>query len=133
MQSIEDAVDEYYYSPGVSRIGDEYATAVLRTYSPYSWWGSHFFATLSTFDEVKRRNKSSKCGIIADKPGVGKTITSLALCQTRPFTEPDFLGSVSTSGLFKSKATVFFVPNNICSQWMQEIKKTVALNLKRPE
>ncbi|KAJ3064457.1 DNA helicase rad5 [Podochytrium sp. JEL0797] len=71
--------------------------------------------------------------VVKDKPGVGKTITSLALCQTRPFAEPDFLGSVSTSGLFKSKATVFFVPNDICSQWMQEIKKCFGDNVKTIE
>ncbi|KAI8833327.1 SNF2 family N-terminal domain-containing protein, partial [Chytriomyces cf. hyalinus JEL632] len=57
-----------------------------------------------------------------DKPGVGKTITTLALHHSRPFLDQDFLYSMRKD-MFRSKATLILVPHNIADQWEQEIRK----------
>ncbi|ORY41687.1 hypothetical protein BCR33DRAFT_718822, partial [Rhizoclosmatium globosum] len=87
--------------------------------TPYS---RSLLGHLYSFEEAKLKFPSIKSGIIADKPGVGKTITTLALCQTRP---------TKTKSSFK--ATVIFVPNNIASQWMTEIKKCFGSNINAIE
>ncbi|KAJ3399872.1 hypothetical protein HDU80_007487 [Chytriomyces hyalinus] len=125
MQGIEDGLDEYYYCPGVKKLCPEGKFAVQTT--------SNRVDIKASIEDVRTDYPTVRAGIIADKPGVGKTITSLALVHTRPCTDPDYLYSVSPNGKLKSRATVFFVPNNICSQWMTEIKKCFGSNIKAIE
>ncbi|KAI9349599.1 SNF2 family N-terminal domain-containing protein [Obelidium mucronatum] len=117
MENIEDGIDSEYYYPGVVKTdGDDYF--VLHQVHQNS------AGFLKAFDEVKASHPTIRSGIIADKPGVGKTITTLALCQTRPCQEPNYLYKMHpVHNKFLSRATIIFVPNNISSQWMTEITK----------
>ncbi|KAJ3130712.1 DNA helicase rad5 [Physocladia obscura] len=132
MQAIEDESDDYYYSAGAVKVEDN-------QYYVFNDNSNH--GDLLSFDQVKLIKPTVRSGIIAvsfyfqflrllinlsklqDKPGVGKTITTLALCHTRPFKNLDYLYSLSVNELYKSRATAIFVPNNICNQWTAEIKK----------
>ncbi|KAJ3032141.1 UNVERIFIED_CONTAM: DNA helicase rad5 [Siphonaria sp. JEL0065] len=120
MQMVEDGIDSEYYAPGVAKMEDDKYFVVSKT-------GGGLIKSLA---EIKVDNPTVRSGIIADKPGVGKTITTLALCQTRPCQDPDFLYSIDLkTKMFKSRATIIFVPNNISSQWMTEIKKCFGTNI----
>ncbi|KAJ3287887.1 DNA helicase rad5 [Rhizoclosmatium sp. JEL0117] len=121
MENVEDGHDSVYYNPRMVKLDES-------TYFERPKIGYHNIVSavgqLYSLEEAKKIAPSVKSGIIADKPGVGKTITTLALCQTRPYTNQEFLYTLDPVTLrFKSKATVIFVPNNIASQWMTEIKK----------
>ncbi|KAJ3025475.1 UNVERIFIED_CONTAM: DNA helicase rad5, partial [Siphonaria sp. JEL0065] len=112
MQGIEDGEQSLFYASNQVPLGEG---------------GDDLFMDLSTFefgtfDTAGVQEKNVRAGIIADKPGVGKTITTLALCHTRPFDDPDYLYTVK-EGRFRSKATALLVPNNIADQWEQEIRK----------
>ncbi|KAI8840793.1 SNF2 family N-terminal domain-containing protein [Chytriomyces cf. hyalinus JEL632] len=112
MQGIEDGEASLFYASNIIPLGEEY---------------DDMFVDLDAREFLKAdsdvlKNQYVRSGIIADKPGVGKTITTLALCHTRPFDSPDYLYTMK-DGLFQSKATALFVPNNIAEQWEQEIRK----------
>ncbi|ORY41324.1 hypothetical protein BCR33DRAFT_344318 [Rhizoclosmatium globosum] len=137
MQNVEDSVtQETYYHPGIVQLDErawfvhqkttienvQYTTRRETTFSVYG--------ECMTFDEVSKRFPSVRSGIIADKPGVGKTITTLALCHSRRFpANVPYLYTMKNSR-FRSKATAIFVPNNICSQWMAEIKRCFGTSIK---
>ncbi|KAI8835252.1 SNF2 family N-terminal domain-containing protein [Chytriomyces cf. hyalinus JEL632] len=112
MQGIEDREPSLFYAPNLFPVED----------GAGDMW---FDATSKTFlkvDVEAQQSRNVTSGIIADKPGVGKTITTLALCHSRPFEDTDYLYSLHNN-LFRSKATVILVPNNIADQWEQEIRK----------
>ncbi|KAJ3061860.1 hypothetical protein HDU98_002252 [Podochytrium sp. JEL0797] len=121
MRTVSDAVALLDVISGSDAL--EPQTALADSKKPHKSYKSFLKSGLGSLKGVR----------IGDKPGVGKTITSLALCHTRPCSDPEFLYSTSDAGLLKSQATVFFVPNNICSQWMQEIKKCFSSNVKAME
>ncbi|KAI9335123.1 SNF2 family N-terminal domain-containing protein [Obelidium mucronatum] len=112
MQGIEDGETCLFYGSNLVPLGED---------------GDDLFMDLTTFefgtlDTVHFRERNVRSGIIADKPGVGKTITTLALCHSRPFEDPNYLYTMK-DGRFRSRATVLLVPNNIAEQWEQEIRK----------
>ncbi|KAJ3225709.1 hypothetical protein HDU81_007690 [Chytriomyces hyalinus] len=112
MQGIEDGEAALLYASSIIPLGEEYDDTFVDLN------GRQFLKA----DSEMLKTQYVRSGIIADKPGVGKTITTLALCHTRPFDSPDYLYTMK-SGLFRSKATALFVPNNIADQWEQEIRK----------
>ncbi|ORY41584.1 hypothetical protein BCR33DRAFT_852102 [Rhizoclosmatium globosum] len=117
MQGIEDAEPSLFYASNLIPMAEEDGE------------DDDLFMDLSTFefgtkDTQHFRNRNVKSGIIADKPGVGKTITTLALCHTRPFDNPSYLHKTNPeNGRFLSKAVCLLVPNNIAHQWESEIRK----------
>ena len=70
-------------------------------------------------DKEDYMNISSKGGILADKMGLGKTITSLCLipCNPSTYTEP------FKNNLIYSKATLLICPSHLAKQWNQEVEK----------
>ncbi|KAI8831767.1 SNF2 family N-terminal domain-containing protein [Chytriomyces cf. hyalinus JEL632] len=112
MQGIEDGEAALFYASNIIPLGEEYDDMFV------DLRGRQFLKA----DSEMLKTQYVRSGIIADKPGVGKTITTLALCHTRPFDSPDYLYTMK-DGLFRSKATALFVPNNIAAQWEQEIRK----------
>ncbi|KAJ3398237.1 DNA helicase rad5, partial [Chytriomyces hyalinus] len=112
MQGIEDGEAALFYASSIIPLGEEYDDMFV------DLRGRQFLKA----DAEMLKTQYVRSGIIADKPGVGKTITTLALCHTRPFDSPDYLYTMK-AGLFRSKATALFVPNNIADQWEQEIRK----------
>ncbi|TPX71316.1 hypothetical protein CcCBS67573_g06228 [Chytriomyces confervae] len=112
MQGIEDGEAALFYASSIIPLGEEYDDLFV------DLRGRQFLKA----DSEMLKTQYVRSGIIADKPGVGKTITTLALCHTRPFDSPDYLYTMK-DGLFRSKATALFVPNNIADQWEQEIRK----------
>ncbi|KAJ3093017.1 DNA helicase rad5 [Physocladia obscura] len=121
MQGIEDGEESLFYAPNI----------VDLTGSNTEYGNFEFLDLNSNLNEFKtgsdwKKERTVRGGIIADKPGVGKTITTLALCHTRPFDEfpEEHQFSVHPeSGLFISKATVILAPNNIVNQWAEEVHK----------
>ncbi|KAJ3120687.1 DNA helicase rad5 [Nowakowskiella sp. JEL0407] len=114
MQGVEDGDDLFYYAPNIFPF-DEDRTLNL------------FNKEIGPNEEIKQKNPGIRGGIIADKPGIGKTITTIALCHTRPFQLPegvdeDFIHA-HPSGRILSKATLIVVPNNISKQWAEEFQK----------
>ncbi|TPX74302.1 hypothetical protein CcCBS67573_g04428 [Chytriomyces confervae] len=112
MQGIEDGEAALFYAPNIIPLGEEYNDMFV------DLRGRQFLMA----DAEMLKTQYVRSGIIADKPGVGKTITTIALCHTRPFDSPDYLYTMKYN-LFRSKATALFVPNNIAEQWEQEIRK----------
>ncbi|KAJ3226363.1 DNA helicase rad5 [Chytriomyces hyalinus] len=112
MQGIEDGEPTLFYASNIIPLGEEYDDMFVDLDE-----GQFLEA-----DSEVLETEYVRSGIVADKPGVGKTITTIALCHTRPFDSPDYLYTM-TNGLFQSRATVLFVPNNIAEQWEQEIRK----------
>ncbi|TPX68448.1 hypothetical protein CcCBS67573_g07184 [Chytriomyces confervae] len=112
MQGIEDGEAALFYASSIIPLGEEYDDLFV------DLRGRQFLKA----DSEMLKTQYVRSGIIADKPGVGKTITTIALCHTRPFDSPDYLYTMK-DGLFQSKATALFVPNNIAEQWEQEIRK----------
>ncbi|KAJ3121352.1 hypothetical protein HK098_003766 [Nowakowskiella sp. JEL0407] len=143
MQGVEDGDESLYYAPNVFPIDDERSVCV----SP---------PLLASNEEIKSKRKAICGGIIAvyfhvnisyvtfadyllfniqDKPGIGKTITTIALCHTRPFAVPDdadedylynfytVRDSSQPKKRILSKATLILVPNNIGNQWAEEFRK----------
>ncbi|KAJ3113246.1 DNA helicase rad5 [Physocladia obscura] len=121
MQGIEDGEESLFYAPNV----------VDLTASNTELGNFEFLDLNENLNEFKsgsdwKKEKTVKGGIIADKPGVGKTITTLALCHTRPFdqTPEEYQFSLhAESGRFISKATLILAPNNIVNQWAEEVHK----------
>ncbi|KAJ3235991.1 hypothetical protein HDU81_011262 [Chytriomyces hyalinus] len=105
MQGIEDSEPSLFYAPNLFPVED----------GAGDMW---YDATSRTFMKMDIEAHQSR----NDKPGVGKTITTLALCHSRPFEDTDYLYTMHNY-LFRSKATVILVPNNIADQWEQEIRK----------
>ncbi|KAJ3238766.1 hypothetical protein HDU78_003329 [Chytriomyces hyalinus] len=112
MQGIEDGEDALFYASSIIPLGEEYDDMFV------DLRGRQFLKA----DAEMLKSQYVRSGIIADKPGVGKTITTIALCHTRPFDSPDYLYTMKYD-LFRSKATALFVPSNIAEQWEQEIRK----------
>ncbi|TPX56319.1 hypothetical protein CcCBS67573_g09366 [Chytriomyces confervae] len=112
MQGVEDGEQSLFYAPNLFPVDDGAGDM---------WFDMRSKSFIKRdIDAQQPRNVTS--GIIADKPGVGKTITTLALCHSRPFEDQDFLYSMHKD-MFRSKATLILVPNNIADQWEQEIRK----------
>ncbi|KAJ3405362.1 DNA helicase rad5 [Chytriomyces hyalinus] len=112
MQGIEDGEPSLFYAPNLFPVED----------GTDDMWIDMESKSFIKLDEDVRKARNSAAGIIADKPGVGKTITTLALCHSRPFVDQDFLYSMR-KGMFRSRATLVLVPSNIADQWEQEIRK----------
>ncbi|KAI8833805.1 SNF2 family N-terminal domain-containing protein [Chytriomyces cf. hyalinus JEL632] len=109
MQGIEDREPSLFYAPNLFQVENDL-------------WVDLESRSFIKLDDNVRNERNVTSGIIADKPGVGKTITTLALCHSRPFEDQDFLYSMHND-MFRSKATLILVPNNIVDQWEQEIRK----------
>ncbi|KAJ3198803.1 DNA helicase rad5 [Entophlyctis luteolus] len=127
MQGIEDGEKSLFYAPNVVMLDNNEMFMDLETKELYMKDDNDEDQQQMLFDATL------KSGIIADKPGVGKTIATLALCHTRPFLESKkkYLYHLhSTSTAFLSKATAIFVPNNIADQWVQEIRKCLGESVK---
>ncbi|KAJ3266216.1 DNA helicase rad5 [Chytriomyces hyalinus] len=112
MQGVEDGEPSLFYAPNLFPVED----GIDNT------WFDVESKTFIKLDKDIRKSRNVTSGIIADKPGVGKTITTLALCHSRPFLDQDFLYSMRND-MFRSRATLILVPNNIADQWEQEIRK----------
>ncbi|KAI9366006.1 SNF2 family N-terminal domain-containing protein [Zopfochytrium polystomum] len=116
MEKIESGDESLYYAPNYATFDDnrQYVNVL----------------TDHVISRVDMAGITMRGGIIADKPGVGKTITTLALMHQRPFAGPDdFLYSLKEER-FVSRATIIFAPNNLCDQWNQEIRKCFGDTLK---
>ncbi|TPX58464.1 hypothetical protein CcCBS67573_g09162 [Chytriomyces confervae] len=112
MQGIEDREPSLFYAPNLFPVED----------GTDDMWIDMESKSFIKMDMETQQQRNVTSGIIADKPGVGKTITTLALCHSRPFADQDFLYSMRND-MFRSKATLILVPNNIADQWEQEIRK----------
>ncbi|KAJ3034145.1 hypothetical protein HK097_004588, partial [Rhizophlyctis rosea] len=119
MKDIEEGKEEYFYAPNVTKVGKTLVDLRRQI----------FHETL----DPTLLSQNLRAGIIADKPGVGKTITALALIHDRPFPLPEseYLHKMKSPDHIYSKATVIFAPNNLCAQWESEIDKCLdGQNLK---
>ncbi|KAJ1561952.1 DNA helicase rad5 [Nowakowskiella sp. JEL0078] len=116
MQGIEDGEASLFYSPNIIELGDERFVDLI----------TKKFGLKKDMEDPKKNIRS---GIIADKPGVGKTITTVALFHTRPFDIEDYLFQL-VNGRIRSRATAIFAPNNICDQWELEIRKCLGYDIK---
>ncbi|KAJ3127197.1 hypothetical protein HK098_006649 [Nowakowskiella sp. JEL0407] len=116
MQGIEDCEPTLSYSPNIVKLNDDYYVDVSEK-------------KFGTMDELMQNKKFMRSGIIADKPGVGKTIIILALYHTRPFELDDYQYTLE-GGRLRSRATMIVVPANICEQWSGEIRKCLGDSLK---
>ncbi|KAJ3043161.1 DNA helicase rad5 [Rhizophlyctis rosea] len=110
MKDVEAGNADRFYSPSVAKVGETFVHLGKETL--HEGLDSGLLET------------NVRGGVIADKPGVGKTITTLALIHDRPFTTPEseYLYQFDYER-FISKASVIFVPNNLCQQWETEILK----------
>ncbi|KAJ3103032.1 hypothetical protein HK100_004267 [Physocladia obscura] len=118
MHGIEDSEDWCFYSPRAFKITDDKFFVSKTILSSDNGICGEF----ETTDSARYFCPSLRSGIIADKPGVGKTIATLALCSTRPCTDPEYLYKIKNNRL-RSRATAIFVPNNVCAQWILETQK----------
>ena len=64
-------------------------------------------------------------GVLADNPGYGKTITTLALIHSNPLDSFNALPltPVEKFYLFPSRATLIICPANLVKQWQAEVEK----------
>ena len=62
-------------------------------------------------------------GVLADNPGYGKTVTTLALIHSNPLSSFSSLGMTALQkfAMFPSKATLVICPNNLVEQWRLEV------------
>ncbi|KAJ3390392.1 DNA helicase rad5 [Entophlyctis sp. JEL0112] len=135
MQGIEDGERALYYVPNVIDLSGN--TDFADGIDAIDMSSGNFLTKIDD-DEYKGgwrwKEHTVRSGIIADKPGVGKTITTLALCHSRPFVEDaktPFLFSLHPgNSRFISKATALIVPNNIADQWEQEIRKCLGSTVR---
>ncbi|KAJ3116734.1 hypothetical protein HK098_006484, partial [Nowakowskiella sp. JEL0407] len=109
MQGIEDGEPALFYAPNVVKLNDDHFIDIDER-------------TFGSAKELLTEDKNVYSGIIADKPGVGKTITTVALLHTRQFDDENYLYTLKNDRI-RSRATLILAPNNICEQWVQEIKK----------
>lgn len=114
MQDVESQGPTTFYSPNIGRTPD----------------GRYVDITTGEVTDSQPIHLSLRGGIIADKPGVGKTITSVALVHTRPFPRELEFYALNEDQRFVSKATLILAPNNICDQWAQEVTKCVGNSFK---
>ena len=75
---------------------------------------------------------SCKGGVLADNPGYGKTIVTLALILSNPCREISQLGMtpIQKFSMFPSKATLIVCPSNLVNQWKDEILKCLPQSIK---
>ncbi|KAJ3124400.1 DNA helicase rad5 [Nowakowskiella sp. JEL0407] len=114
MQGVEDGEPSLHYAPNIF---------------PFDYDSYIELPNLEgmNVEEMRERCPSVRGGILADKPGIGKTITTIALCHMRP--AEDFEEVDDSAGLepfttkIPSKATIIFAPDNICEQWESEVRK----------
>ncbi|KAJ3124742.1 DNA helicase rad5 [Nowakowskiella sp. JEL0407] len=121
MQGVEDKESSLYYAPNIFPVGEERLVVESNEES-------------GTRDEIRSKFPSVCGGIIADKPGIGKTITTIALCHTRPYEDPEDAEDdyilFPYKGRFLSKATLIFAPSNICDQWEKEFRKCLGDSIR---
>ncbi|KAJ3124743.1 DNA helicase rad5 [Nowakowskiella sp. JEL0407] len=114
MQGVEDEESSLYYAANIFPVDDDRLAVITN-------------AEIGTRDEIQGNFASVRGGIIADKPGIGKTITTIALCHTRPYETPEDADAdyilIPYEGRILSKATLIFAPSNICHQWEKEFRK----------
>lgn len=71
--------------------------------------------TLHLTNECERLKLSFKGGIVTDEMGMGKTLSTLALCDTSPIQMDQHA--------WRPQATLVICPSQVVSHWVQEIKK----------
>ena len=91
------------------KIGDVYFDTIIKT----------FYLASS------RKNLSFKGGCIIDEVGLGKTLEIILLALNNPAKDTAYL-SEDSQKIFKSRATLVLCPNQLCGQWVREIKTRVS-------
>ncbi|KAJ3127395.1 hypothetical protein HK098_006384 [Nowakowskiella sp. JEL0407] len=139
MQSVEDGDDLFYYALNEFPFDDDRSVELSNT-------------EIGPTTNIREKYKPVRGGIIADEPGIGKTITTIAFCHSRPIQMPedsteDFMyqlhvtrtepkkyhPELDVNKRISSKATLILVPNNISNQWVEEFEKCLgkACKLKK--
>jgi SNF2 family DNA or RNA helicase len=65
-------------------------------------------------------------GALIDEVGRGKTIQTLSLCMLNPLPVNQMEYIDKTHKMFKSRATLVMCPNQLCNQWIREIKSKIS-------
>jgi SNF2 family DNA or RNA helicase len=68
-----------------------------------------------------RDNITFKGGALIDEVGLGKTIQAIALSLLNPAKDLNYIDP-KFPNVIKSRATIIFSPNQLCTQWENEIK-----------